>query len=470
MTDTTQEPTAINSTPSQDLQTLLEQGDSDRLEALVYELPAGEMAHTVARLDPAEQARLLTVLSAEAAAFLVDELSHMQAADMLEELAPKQAATILDEMPSDEQADVLGELGYTQAEAIIDQMTPDEAEDARLLTRYGAETAGGLMVTEYLAFFESMRVDEILDDLRSNNQAYQGFDVQYVYIISQGGELRGVVRLRDLVMSPAAKQVRQIMIESPLHVSVHAELDELEALFDKYGFYALPAVDEAHRLMGVVRRSSIEEALTDRSDRALLKFGGIIAGEEMRTMPVLSRAGRRLAFLTPNIVLNLISVSVIAFFQPTLERVVALAIFLPILSDMSGCSGNQAIAVSMRELALGLVKPNEIGRTLLKEVSVGLMNGITLGLLLGTIAWFMRGHEFAAIGLVVGVALAANSVIAVAIGGTVPLILKRLKLDPAMASGPILTTITDLCGFFFALGMATVLLEWDPTLVAIAGG
>jgi magnesium transporter len=189
----------------------------------------------------------------------------------------------------------------------------------------------------------------------------------------------------------------------------------------------------------------------------------------MRTMPVWSRAGRRLAFLTPNIVLNLISVSVIAFFQPTLERVVALAIFLPILSDMSGCSGNQAIAVSMRELALGLVKPNEIARTLKKEISVGLLNGLALGALLGTIAWFMRGHEFAAIGLVIGCALAANSIIAVAIGGTVPLILKSFKLDPAMASGPILTTITDLCGFFFALGLATLVLHWDPGLAAMAG-
>jgi magnesium transporter len=456
-------------TPSQDLESLIEAGDAERLEAIVYELPSGEMAHTVSRLEEDEQSRLLTLLSSETAAFLIDELSHPQAADMLEELSAAQAAAILDEMPSDEQADLLGELGAAQAEAIIEEMAPEEAYDARLLTKYNAETAGGLMITEYLVFYESMTVDDILRDLRTNNEAYQDYDVQYVYVINYEGILRGVVRLRDLVMTPGYRQVQQIMIQDPLHVSVDADLDGLEELFDKYGFFALPVVDEQQRLTGVVRRSSIEEALTDRSDRSLLKFGGIIGGEEMRTMPVWSRAGRRLAFLTPNIVLNLISVSVIAFFQPTLESVVALAIFLPILSDMSGCSGNQAIAVSMRELALGLVKPNEIGRTLAKEVSVGLLNGIALGLLLGTIAWIMRGNEFAAIGLVIGAALAANSVIAVAIGGTVPLILKRFKLDPAMASGPILTTITDLCGFFFALGLAALLIHFNPDLVAMAG-
>jgi magnesium transporter len=304
----------------------------------------------------------------------------------------------------------------------------------------------------------------MLRDLRANNDAYQDYDVQYVYIISYQGQLRGVVRLRDLVMTPGYKQAQQIMIQDPLHVVVTTELEELESLFDKYGFYALPVVDEQQRLTGVVRRSSVEEALTDRSSRSLLKFGGIIGGEEMRTMPVLSRAGRRLAFLTPNIVLNLISVSVIAFFEPTIAKVTALAVFLPIISDMSGCSGNQAIAVSMRELALGLVKANEVGRVLMKEVVVGFLNGLALGALLGTIAWLMRGDQFVYIGLVIGAALACNSVIAVAIGGTVPLILKRLQLDPAMASGPILTTITDLCGFFFALGLATILLEYAPVL------
>jgi len=441
-----------------DLHSLIEAGQTEQLEAVVYELPSHEMAHALSRLDEREQAELLTALPPEAAAFVAGELSHPQAAEMLEELPADRAASILDELPSDEQADLVGMLDTRQAEAVLERMAPTEAEDARLLSSYAPESAGGLMITEYLSFYESMSIDDVLRDLRQNNEAYQSYDVQYVYVIDGEGLLRGVARLRDLVMTAGDQQVQQIMIQDPLNVSVHAALSDLEALFDKYGFYALPAVDEHQRLTGVVRRSSVEEALADRSERSLLKFGGIIGGEERRSMPLWSRAGRRLWFLLPNIVLNLLAASVIAFFQPTLERVVALAIFLPILSDMCGNSGFQASALSIRELALGVVKPNEVWRTITKEVGVAVINGMVLGVVLGLIAWGMRGDEFAAIGLVVGAALAVNNVLAVAIGGIVPLILKRLKLDPTMASGPILTTITDLCGFFFALGLTALII------------
>jgi magnesium transporter len=136
--------------------------------------------------------------------------------------------------------------------------------------------------------------------------------------------------------------------------------------------------------------------------------------------------------------------------------VIALAVFLPIISDMSGCSGNQAVAVSMRELSLGLVRPLDAFRVWLKEIGVGLINGLVLGLLLGTAAWIWKGNT--ALGLVVATAMALNTVVAVSIGGTVPLLLKRLKFDPALASGPILTTITDMCGFFFVLSFATLML------------
>jgi magnesium transporter len=136
---------------------------------------------------------------------------------------------------------------------------------------------------------------------------------------------------------------------------------------------------------------------------------------------------------------------------------IALAAFLPIISDMSGCSGNQAVAVSMRELSLGLVRPKEVMRVWLKEISVGLINGATLGVLLGIVAWVWRGNP--TLGIVVGAALALNTVVAVSIGGSVPLILKGLGVDPALASGPILTTVTDICGFFFALGLAALALS-----------
>jgi magnesium transporter len=158
-----------------------------------------------------------------------------------------------------------------------------------------------------------------------------------------------------------------------------------------------------------------------------------------------------LAWLSVNIVLNIIAASVIAFYQDILAAVIALAVFLPIISDMSGCSGNQAVAVSMRELSLGLLRPSEVRRVWLKEVSVGWINGIALGAVIAAVAWLWQGNAM------------LNTVVAVSIGGTVPLLLRRWGVDPALASGPILTTVTDMCGFFLLLSIAAAVL---PSLKA----
>ena len=449
--------------PVDQLRDALKAEDPARLEELVWEMPADEMLRGISRLDTDEQERVLEALPAESAAHLVEELPHMEAAEILDGLDPQVAARIVVEMHSDEQADVLQELDDDEAEAILEQMTPQEQEDVRLLSQYPEHTAGGIMITEYLSFFEGMRADDVLADLRTNAEEYAEYDVQYAYVIASDGVLKGVLRLRDLVLARRGKPVHEMMIESPRCVKVTDTIEQLEDFFERHYFYAVPVVDEGGRLLGIARRAAVEEALAERDQRSLQRFAGMIAGEENRGMPVFSRGLRRLAFLTPNILLNLIAASVVAMFVGTIEALPYLAIFLPILSDMSGCSGNQAVAVSMRELALGLVKPDEVVRTLGKEVSVGLMNGFVLGVLLAGVAFvysFVNPDVTSGVmlGVVVGVALMANSVLAVAIGGTVPLLLKLIKVDPAMAAGPILTTITDLCGFFLALGLATWLL------------
>jgi len=177
----------------------------------------------------------------------------------------------------------------------------------------------------------------------------------------------------------------------------------------------------------------------------------------LRSMPMLARCRRRLAWLGPNILLNLVAASVIARYESTLEAVIALAVFLPIVSDMSGCSGNQAVAVSIRELTLGLIKPHEYLRIVWKEGILGLVNGIVLGTILGAIAAMWKANIW--LGLVIGGSLALNTVLSALLGGCVPLLLKRLKVDPALASGPILTTCTDMCGFFLVLNLASAMLS-----------
>ena len=206
----------------------------------------------------------------------------------------------------------------------------------------------------------------------------------------------------------------------------------------------------------MVLPSAIEEAVNKRKTKTFLRLSGIIGGEEFRTMPLLSRSGRRLSWLSMNIVLNIIAASVIALYQDTLAAAITLAVFLPMVSDMSGCSGNQAVAVSMRELSLGLVRPGELLWVLSKEARVGIINGLVLGLLLGGVAFLWKGNPW--LGFVVGGALAANTLVSVLLGGVLPLVLKRLKLDPALVSSPLLTTVTDMCGFFFVLSFAAAVM------------
>jgi len=218
----------------------------------------------------------------------------------------------------------------------------------------------------------------------------------------------------------------------------------------------VPVVDAHQALLGIVRRADVAEALATRSEDDFRKTQGIIGGDEIRSLPVAVRSRRRLSWLSVNILLNIVAASVIAAYEETLAAAIALAVFLPIVSDMSGCSGNQAVAVSIRELSLGITKPFELLRVWLQEMKVGLINGVVLGALLALAAVLWKGNPW--LGLVVGGALAANTLVAVSIGGTVPLVLKRLKLDPAAASGPILTTVTDMCGFFLVLSFATLIL------------
>ena len=360
-------------------------------------------------------------------------------------------------MDSDDQADILGQLDDSTAEAILAEMQPEEAADARLLLQYESNTAGGLMHREFLSFSASITVGELAEDLRDNQERYGDYNVQYIYVVDQSNQLTGVLRMRDLVMCKRSRLVGEIMIANPRSVSTSMSLAELVSFFDEHRFIGVPVVDEHQGLVGVIERESVSYAKEKQTNALLLRVSGIVGGEEMRSMPTWSRSARRLSWLSINIVLNIVAASVIAMYTSTLEQVIALAVFLPMISDMSGCSGNQAVAVSLRELSMGTVRSTEIWRVLFKEGSIGIINGLALGLLLGAVAMAWKGSFY--LGLVVGGALAINTLVAVTVGGTLPLILRRTGVDPALVSGPVLTTITDMCGFFFALSFATAMMS-----------
>ena len=370
---------------------------------------------------------------------------------LVERLEPIDAAVILESMPVEEQADLIGDIRTKSADAILSEMEPTAAGGVRNLVQHDPDTAGGLMRAEVFSFPAVATVGDVLTELTKEDSAFERYKGQHPYIIDENGCLVGVVSLRNLLLSQRSQPLSSIMAEA-VSVAPETKLADLQDLLREKPFLGLPVTNYRGLIIGTVSRTAVSDAVKEKADQNQLRVQGIV-DDEIRSMPTLIRSRRRLAWLSINIVLNIIAASVIALYEETLAAVISLAVFLPIVSDMSGCSGNQAVAVSMRELTLGLTRPLDVTRVWFKEASVGIINGIVLGILLGLAAWLWKGNPF--LGLVVGAALAINTIIAVSLGGTVPLVLRRFGADPAVASGPILTTLTDMAGFFLVLSLAT---------------
>lgn len=439
-----------------ELETAIAAVDSERLNALFEPLAMSDALRELLELSVDDRSIVLSNLSLVLAAALIKEAPHEMGAVLMEDLDSERAFAIMEEMDSDVRADLIGDMDTEEAEAILSQMDAEDAADIRRMVDYDSDTAGGLMMSELFTFKNTQTVGAVLKELASEDADVDRYRGNHPYIIDKENKPVGVVSLRGLLSTSRATRLTSIMVE-PMTVNVTTSLFELADLFDKYPFLGLPVVEADGTLVGVVSRAAVSQALLEQAESENLKLQGVV-GDELRSMPTWLRSRRRLAWLSANIVLNIIAASVISAYEETLVAVIAIAVFLPMVSDMSGCSGNQAVGVTMRELSLGLVRPVDAFKVWLKEISVGVINGIALGILIGIVAWVWKGNP--ALGLVIGLALALNTMLAVSIGGVVPLLLKRMGQDPAVASGPLLTTVTDMAGFFLVLSLATLFMPW----------
>jgi magnesium transporter len=440
---------------------LIDSGLPEAVVTFLRLLPPDQTSYTVSHLPAEKQSAMLAMLSEHEPAFAADLMEHFadeQSAQMLDQLEPGEAAAIVDQMDSDEQVDVLSELAADDAEAILEQMDAEEAVDVQQRLQYAEDTAGGLMITEYLAYPADQDVDSVLADLRANADRYNEFEVRYLYMTDGHGGLAGVVPMRCLVMAKRGQPLVSQAIEVPATVDVDAHADELEDIFDRVDYSALPVLDREGCLAGVVQRAAVREAQGEVAEQNLAKFGGIIRGEELRSMPLSSRAARRLMYLLPIMLLMIVSASIIALFEGTVEQLPILAAFLPVVAGVCGSGGFQSVAVTMRETSLGLVDPRDTFLVMRKEIAVGAATGLLLGAVLCGIVWVWRGSLPLAV--VIGGAIPLVTVIAKAVGGAIPLVLQKIKLDPAMASGPVLTTVVDLASFLTTLALASAAMGW----------
>lgn len=446
-----------------ELEALIQAGNGEAIAHFLHLLPPEDTAYTLSHLGEDDRRRMFEQLSSSAPELGADLLEHFvdeYAAGLITELEPEHAAALVDEMDSDEQADVLAVLTKEDLEAILREMDPQDAEDARERLGYDEDVAGGLMINEYLFYNQGQTVAEVTTDLHARAEEYAEYEVRYLYVVDDRDRLTGVVPLRSLLLVPGWKKIEAQQIRNPVTVTIDTHLDALHDLFDRVDYSAVPVVDHAGKLVGVVQRAAVQEAIGERESDQFLKFGGIIGGEELRSMTIGSRTLRRLAFLLPIMVLLLASATVIALFEDTVARLPILAAFLPVVAGICGSGGNQAVAVSIRELSLGLIDSSDFMQVLMKELVVALLIGAVLGAVLFiVVALWQQNIQLA---LVLGGAIPFVVTVSKTIGGTVPVLLKKTGLDPAMAAGPIVTTIVDFVGFFTVLMLASVMIDKLP--------
>ncbi len=417
------------------------------------ELHPGEAAEVLQNLPAAEQAEALLNLEPPKAADILESLPDDRAAAAIMDMAPEDASAIVQEMQTDEQVDLLQDVSEEHAESILEQIDEKDAQVARKLLEYAEDTAGGLMQREYIPIYKEKNAKEVILHLQVESEKYKDYPATYLYVVDGKGRLNGVVSMRSLLLNKPGATVKELTNTEFVSVPASMPGQELVKVFRKYHYLAVPVLDEEGVLLGVVTEDDAMRFAEEEADEELLRFSGIVKGDEFRDMPFFPRSWRRLSWLSINIILNCVAASVIAYYQDTLQAVIALAVFLPIISDMSGCSGNQAVAVSIRELSLDRIRPGNFLWVLGKEASIGLLNGLALGTIIGLIAFAWKGSVL--LGAIVGAALWINTIVAVSIGGMTPLLLRSINQDPAIASSPILTTLTDMCGFFVLLTLAT---------------
>lgn len=440
------------------LEGALQATDSENAKAILDNLDAEDQARAVSRLSQENREALVETLRCQDFAQLLEELPEAQAVELLETLPSGQTADAVGCLPPETSSRLLRELEEEETAEILEEISdPESLTELKNRLEYEEGCAGSLMRGSPVSFSQEITVRQLLDDLHDRADDYSDRDIQYLYVTDHAGKLTGVMQLRQLFWAPRDKKLKELMIPDPLSVSDLLDFHELAEIFQKRPFLGLPVVDEDGKLLGVVPRDTVQRETSDEQTELYLQSQGIVDGEELRSMPLFDRCRKRLAWLAPNIILNLAAASVIAANEATLKEVIALAVFLPIVSDMSGCSGNQAVAVSIRELTLGILRPRDFLRVVFKEGLVGIINGTLLGILLGIVAALWKDNFY--LGGVVALALAMNTVLSVLLGGLVPLFLKSRKVDPALASGPILTTCTDMCGFFLVLSFASAVLE-----------
>lgn len=435
--------------------------DAKSLDALMAGLAdqhASDIADRIKQLEFPQIRAALRRLPDEVTAEVITELPEELQIQLFEAMRVTRLSGIIQEMFSDDVADVLGQVSTKRLEELLASLSDEHRKEIADLLRYPEDSAGGIMQTEFFAVREEMTLAEAREAIRRDEDKV-GEGVFYIYAVDDIGRLRGVLKLRDLLFRRPEKKVREVMIPEVRCVSVHADQEAIANLFARYHFSAIPVIDDFGHLAGVVTGEDAMEVMQEEATEDMQRMVGL-SGEEGIQTPWRLSLRNRLPWLFINLGTAFLAAWVVSLYETTIAQYAVLAIFLPIVAGQGGNAGTQTLTIVVRSLALGEVHIGDHGRILLKEFIVGLCAGIATGLAVGAISWLWKGDRI--IGIVVCLAMIVNMCAAAVAGVVVPLGLKALKIDPALASAIMVTTVTDVVGFFIFLSLAAAALSMFP--------
>lgn len=446
-------------------------GFGDEFEALTPDstsdnfqnLHPADLADMLEDLDESEQISVIENLDEDLAAEMIAEADLETQQQIFEKLDTETASDIIEEMDPDEAADLLQEMDEDRARAILAHMDLDEASDVRKLLEHDENTAGGIMTTEYAAIFEDFTVAHAFSHLRLVAADIE--IIYYLYVIDSQERLKGVVSIRDLLSANPALPITEVMDDDLVYVYAKTPQEEVANLISKYDYMAIPVVNDKQQILGVVTVDDVMDVMEEEATEDLFKFAGT-SDEELSYSSPLQACRARLPWLLITLATGFISSTILKFFMAEFKEVIALVFFVPVVMAMGGNTGIQSSTLVIRGMALNSFSGSDLFKRLLREIAAGAMMGLACGLIVGLWAeYLIRSGEAASLSysstylaITVGLAMMGAMTFAAMFGAFVPILFSRFKIDPAVASGPFVTSSNDIFALLIYYGVSVALL------------
>ncbi len=433
---------------------LLRRKATSHLVKIVNKTHGADLSVLFRSLPLDQQRKLFDMISdVEQKGILFSELEEDIFQDLIEDMPIEAITEILEIMPADDVADIIGRLPEDRSQDILDKMKTAESEEVEDLLRYDDDTAGGIMVPDFIALKEDVTAREAIESLQKE---YSDVEMAfYLYVVDEYGKLVGVSSLRQLVVVPPETPLKEFMSTDVFSVQTDMDQEEVARIVARYDILAVPVVDDSNRLVGVVTVDDVIDILRKEATEDILKMAG--AGEEfVETKSILKSTRIRLPWLFASCIGGIVAFFIIGKFESSILKYAYLAAFIPVIMGMGGNIGTQSSTIVVRGLATGRLNVRDIWSVVFKELSIGVILGLVYGALIGSVAQFR--YSIGALAVSVALAVVCSMSVAALVGSLVPMGFARINIDPAVATGPFVTTAIDIISVSFYFMIATTLL------------